>query len=85
VVFVHRLPQSRSHYVRINLRSGNVCVPEHHLYTAQIRPPFQKVGGETMADYVGRHVVEITCFFGAASSKYPERLPGETTAARRHE
>ena len=81
VVSIHRLPQSRPHHVRINLRGRNIGVPEHHLHTAQIRPPFQKVGGETMADHVGRHMVEV-CLPSWRRLPAASRTPAGSTRLR---
>jgi len=45
--------QMFSRYMRIYLRRNDIGVPQEDLNAAKIRAPFQKVGGEAVAEGVG--------------------------------
>ncbi len=44
--------------VRVDLRSGNVAVPEKRLDRPRIRAVLQQVSGETVAERVWRNVIQ---------------------------
>src|SRR6187399_1584500 len=52
VVAVVDGPQASLEHVRVNLRRGQVGVPQHHLDGAQVGAAIEEVGGEGMADDV---------------------------------
>jgi hypothetical protein len=41
-------------HVRVNLSRGNIRVAQHQLDRAEVRTPFEKVRGKTVAQFVGR-------------------------------
>src|SRR3954470_4079842 len=52
VVAVVDAPQASLEDVRVNLRRGQVGVPQHHLDGAQVGAAIEEMGGEGMADDV---------------------------------
>ena len=50
MVFVHRALQPRLHHMGINLRGGNVRMPEHGLHATKIRSSFQQMRREAVPE-----------------------------------
>src|SRR5271165_5999191 len=81
MVFLYRVLQSRPQNVRINLRGRDVGVSQHGLQAAQVGTTLQEVGGETMAQDVGREPAENSGLAAVARQQFPKPLPCEAAAA----
>src|SRR5690242_8261583 len=79
-MFLYGLPQSRSHYVGINLRRRDVSMSQHHLHTTQVGATLQQMSGEAVTKYVRRQAAKDSGFFPIAGQQVPECLPGETAS-----
>ena len=51
------LPQVLPIHVGVDLRGGDVHVPEHLLHGTEVGAPLQQVRGERVSERVGRHVL----------------------------
>ena len=84
MVLLDRLPQSRPHDVRVNLRGGDVGMTEHRLNAPQVRSTFQKMGCETVPDYVRSQTLENTGFLTMTEQQLPEGLPRQASTTGCH-
>lgn len=71
--------------VGIDLGRRNVRVPEHFLDDAQIGAVVEEVGGETVAQRVGRDIFFDTRGAGVFFNMHPDGLAAEWTATCREE
>ena len=58
VMLVDDLAKPPPGHVRVDLRGGNVGVPQHDLHAAQVRAALHQVRGETVPDHVRRQAAE---------------------------
>jgi hypothetical protein len=63
MVLFDGLAQPRPHDVRINLRRRDIGMTQHGLDTAQVRPTFEKMGGEAVADHVWSQIMKDSSLF----------------------
>src|SRR5690349_20296294 len=54
---------------------------QHHLDAAQIGPAFQQVGGEAVAQHVGRQAAEDAGLLPISRQEFPKTLASHRTAA----
>ena len=59
----------------INLRCRNVGMPQHDLYTAQIRSPLEQMRGEAVTQRVRRDSPEEPNLPAMPGQELPEGLP----------
>jgi len=84
-MLIHGLPQTAPRDVRIDLRGGNVGVPQHDLDTAQIRAAFHQMSGETVPHDVRRQAAKNSRRFPISAQQLPEPLASHRPAPRGHE
>lgn len=75
--------QSRSFYMRVNLRGGDVGMPQHHLNGSQVRPMIQKVRRERMTQHMRGNRLGNPRPHRTGTQYLPEALPGERVASTR--
>src|ERR1044072_8672771 len=78
---LNRVPESRPHDVGVNLGGRDVGVPQHDLHAPQVGAALQEVGGEAVAEDVGREAVEDAGLLAVLRQVDPEGLAGEWAAA----
>ena len=83
-MLVHRLTQPRAHHVGVDLGGRDVRMAQHRLDATQVRAALQQVSGETVADHVRGQMVKQPGLPPMDAQQFPERLPRQATAARRH-
>lgn len=57
MMFQYLLPQKLPVYMRINLGSGNLLMPQHILDGPEISSPFQQMCGKGMAEGMRAHIL----------------------------
>jgi len=70
-------------HVRVDLRRRDLAMPQHELDGAQIRSPFQKMGGKRMPQDMRADVRGETGLTGILPEQLPESLASKTFAAAR--
>src|SRR5215472_15599867 len=81
VAFVVDGPKPGAIDVRVDLRGGQIGVPEHLLNRPQVGAPFDEVRGERMAQLVRRRQSAQAGFERVALQQLPKSLAGEWPSA----
>src|SRR5258708_5029123 len=85
VMVIDSLSQSRTNYVRINLRGGNVRVAEHRLHASEVGAALEQMRRKGVAENVRREVVKNTGLAAISAQELPKSLPRHGAAAGRYE
>ena len=67
--------------MRVDLRRGQVRMPQHHLHRAQIGAVIQQMGGKRVSQRVRRDAGGYTCDRRVTLDGVPKGLPGHSPLA----
>ena len=73
--------QAFFHDVGVDLRRGNIAMPEHQLNGAEIGAAFQEMSGETVAEHVGSKSHTQTRLAAIGRENFPDTNAAEPAAA----
>jgi hypothetical protein len=84
MVLVDRLPQTGTHYVRVNLCRSNIHVAQHRLYATEIRTAFKQMRCKRVPQNMRAQFPEDADSLPMPPQQLPETLARHACSARRH-